>query len=525
MAVIKRICLAVSVVMAVGCTPEGSDDDDVISIDDPQGGEMAVQGMGGAEAMGGIEGMGGSAMPPPVVEPPEPILVPEFGRAAERLFPIHARRSDGLSHPRDLEFDPNSPGDLWVVDRDWDGNIVVFDADQADARVERMRDMAASHFMEEVSSVAFGGNGNFGTCQESRNGLDGLGFEDDFMGPVLWSADLMIHCNVNQAEGGSLNGSHLDMLHQSPLCMGMAAETDNAYYVADGANGHVVRYDFNRPHVPGGDDHSDGEVTRYPDLSFTRVPDIPSHMEMLGDDLYYVDTGTGTIKVADMTTGSAAGRLQSRTEPLARFDRYTGVSVRTFADGLDTPSGLLVTDERVFVSLPLTGEIVAFELDGTEIQRIDTGPPGVMGLAMGPQGRIWYTNAYEGTVHVIEHSPAEQPVAPNLDRPMAGGCMYPEWTRDVGVGHVLPPYQWNAARQAGGAASTLSTLDMHCGADWADVSVIVFVLVAEWSPWLDEYVAYVDALAPRIEDAGGRVVFVGAQDRNGGGSTARPRIG
>ena len=62
----------------------------------------------------------------------------------------------------------------------------------------------------------------------------------------------------------------------------------------------------------------------------------------------------------------------------------------------------------------------------------------------------------------------------------------------------------------------LSTVDMYCGADWADVDLIVFVLVAEWSPWIFDYVAYVDALAPQIEAAGGRVVFVGAHNERGG---------
>jgi hypothetical protein len=61
-----------------------------------------------------------------------------------------------------------------------------------------------------------------------------------------------------------------------------------------------------------------------------------------------------------------------------------------------------------------------------------------------------------------------------------------------------------------------SALEIFCGADWQDVSTITFVVVPEWIPWLFEYVAYVDALAPQIEEAGGRVVFVGAQDQTGG---------
>ena len=100
------------------------------------------------------------------VPPRTRVLVPQFGLKGEQHIIPMAKRSDGLSHPRDLAFDPFSPGDLWVVDRDWDGNIVLFDAGTRGQRIDRMRDMAASHFMEEVSSVAFSNQGTFGTCQE-----------------------------------------------------------------------------------------------------------------------------------------------------------------------------------------------------------------------------------------------------------------------------------------------------------------------------------------------------------------------
>ena len=242
------------------------------------------------------------------------------------------------------------------MDRDWDGNVILFDAGTQEQRIERLRDMAASHFMEEVSSIAFADQGNFGTCQESRNDYDGFAFPNDFMGPVLWSSDLMIHCNVNQIEGGPLNGGHLDMLHQSPNCMGMAHQDDNAFFVADGANGHVVRYDFKRPHIPGGDDHSDGEVSRYPELTFSRVPDIPSHMQLVGNELYYVDTGTGTMRVGDVSTGRQVRILIPDNEPLALFNEMGDVEHRVFVSGLDLPSGLVVTDDTVFVSFPKQGD-------------------------------------------------------------------------------------------------------------------------------------------------------------------------
>jgi hypothetical protein len=461
----------------------------------------------------------GDMQPPPeadmFVEPPEPILVPEFGRVAERLILAQARRSDGLSHPRDLAFDPDAPTNLWVVDRDWDGNVVLFDAGTETQRIDRMRDVAASHFMEEVSSLAFSDRGSFGTCQESRNGFDGFAFPNDFMGPALWSTDLRVHSTVNQEQGAMLNGSHLDMLHQSPLCMGMAHQTSHAFFVADGANGHVVLYDFQQPHVPGGHDHSDGRVSRYPELTFTRVPDVPSHMVMMGDDLYYVDSGTGVVRVADVSTGAPAGVLFSDSEPLELFNQIRGVSHRVVIDGLDTPSGLVIANERIFVSFPKTGEIAAYGMDGVEIERIQTGTPGVMGLAMGPQGRIWFANAFEGTVNVVEPGPVEMDVADPVSPPQMGDCVYPEWSAKAGVGEVMPPFQWSAARSGNQDIGAFSALDIYCGADWQGVETVVFVVVPEWIPWLFEYVAYVDALAPQIEEAAGRVVFVGAQDQNG----------
>ena len=91
----------------------------------------------------------------------EPIIVPEFGRVNERKIETVAYRSDGLSHPRDLEFDPDNPSNLWIVDRDWDGNIILFDAGTDTQRVDRLRDMAASHFMDEVSSIAFSNQRSF----------------------------------------------------------------------------------------------------------------------------------------------------------------------------------------------------------------------------------------------------------------------------------------------------------------------------------------------------------------------------
>lgn len=447
----------------------------------------------------------------------EPITVPEFGRVNERQVVSVAHRSDGLSHPRDLEFDPENPNHLWIVDRDWDGNIILFDAGTESQRVDRLRDMAATHFMDEVSSIAFSDQRSFGTCQESRNGMDGMNlFPNDFMGPVLWSADLMIHCVVNQQPiFGGLNGSHLDMLHQSPLCMGIAHQEAHVFFVADGTNGHIVRYDFQEPHVPGGDDHSDGRVSRYPELSFTRVPDIPSHMQVVGNELFYLDTGAGQLKVANLATGEETETLIPENEPLELFNVIEGVEQRTLIDGLDTPSGLSITDDHIFISLPKSGEIIAYDREGQELERIDTGKAGIMGLTTGPQGHIWFVNAYEGTVNWLNpmgdstaNDEIEQP-------PQQGDCQYPVWDGQIGLGHTLPPFSWSSSAQGSQLNEQFSTTDIYCGAEWQSVETVIFVVIPEWIRWLIEYVEYIDALAPQIESEGGRIVYVGAQSIDG----------
>ncbi|MGB0648366.1 MAG: hypothetical protein ACPGQS_14370, partial [Bradymonadia bacterium] len=425
--------------------------------DDDEAGKNAPLNPGNVMDNQGSETDAGQAMPR------EAALVAQFGHEDERTVIPLANRSDGLSHPRDLAFDPDAPGNLWVVDRDWDGNIVLFDAGTAGQTIDRMRDVAASHFMEEVSSIAFSDRGSFGTCQESRNGMDGFAFPNDFMGPVLWSTDLMIHCSVNQTQvPGGLNGSHLDMLHQSPLCMGMAHQDSHAFFVADGHNGHIVRYDFQEPHVPGGDDHSDGRVSRYPELTFSRVADVPSHMQVEGNELYYVDTGAGMLKVADMSTGVVIGDLIPMNEPLELFNEIGDVTQRELITGLDTPSGLAMTTDHIFLSFPKTGDIVAYDRTGAEVDRFATGKPGVMGLAIGPDENLWYVNAYEGTVNLLDPIGERGGLEMDITRPAMGDCMYPEWSSDIGLGQVLPPLAWSAASDSGNRLEGFSAVDIFC---------------------------------------------------------------
>ena len=98
------------------------------------------------------------------------------------------------------------------------------------------------------------------------------------MGPALWPSSLD-HYAVENQESGGLLGSHLDMLHESPLGMGVAHDVENAYWYNDGFYGELVHYDFNEDHDTGEDDHSDGVVKRYTEINLTRVADVPGHMD------------------------------------------------------------------------------------------------------------------------------------------------------------------------------------------------------------------------------------------------------
>src|SRR5690606_37169917 len=113
-----------------------------------------------------------------------------------------------------------------------------------------------------------------------------------FTGPTLWSS----HPDINAQPCGG-DGSHLDMLHGSPYSMGIAHEADNIYWVFDGYNEHIVQYDFNEDHGPGNDDHSDGEIRRFTDITVEKEGKVPSHL-ILGKTtgwLYVVDNGNDRV--------------------------------------------------------------------------------------------------------------------------------------------------------------------------------------------------------------------------------------
>ncbi|MEL6348914.1 MAG: hypothetical protein AAFV53_37770 [Myxococcota bacterium] len=322
---------------------------------------------------------------------------------------------DGLDVPRDLEFNPLVDGELWVVNRTDDSVSIFFDAGTEQQTSEHIVDSFALHFMEEVSSMAFGAvtwegsdSPTFGTCQESRNTYNDQAPPNDFMGPALWTADLdyfgLPNPEAIEFLGGADLGSHLDMLHESPLCMGMAWDEENVYWVFDGSAGNIVRYDFAEDHGLGYDDHSDGDIARYVEAEVERVEDVPSHMviDQSTKLLYIVDTGNNQITVLDTASGDFGEPLRS-IEPGTAHYTVEGIDYSTLIDGseiegMDVPSGIALVDDRLLITDNQSNTIFLFDLQGNLLEErtfSNLEPGAMMGIEARALDDIWFVDAVD----------------------------------------------------------------------------------------------------------------------------------
>ena len=394
-------CLSAALV--AGCT--SSTDDDKSTDDgttDDGGGEGGDDGTTDTPALAGLAVLG------------------HQGQAQVSIEEM-ASRSDGLKIPRDLAFDPEVDGLLWVVNQRDDSVVHIFNAGTTEQETDKVIDPYALHFMDEVSSIDFGAPGTFGTCQESRNTYNGGGRPNEFMGPSLWPAALDVFGTSNPEAVEYLSdlfgfpvdlGSHLDMLHESPLCMGIAWETDNVYWVVDGFHGALVRYDFAEDHGVGYDDHSDGLIDMHMEGELGYAEGIPAHLEL---DLearkaYVADPANERVLVVDIDSGEQGDRLAVQ-EPGTKYYEWDDTEWSVFLDGADAGftavSGVELMGDYVLITDNASGEIIAFDKDGTEVDRLSTGleAGALMGLAIRSETEIWFTDAVED--RVLRLTPAE----------------------------------------------------------------------------------------------------------------------
>jgi len=342
---------------------------------------------------GGTGGRSGLAKPPAAIE----------------LTPLYEARA-GWSATA-LGFNPLQTGELWVTIRQPPvqqlcteatpsscsaliGQIALVQAATSESpQVKVERDGNAWHFMRRPTSIAFGENGNFATCGEARTD----NFEDeagDYSGPALWSSDPAIF-GVKPLPGQ--NGTHIDMLHETPFCMGMAYERENAYFAFNGKLGSVDRYDFRAPHVVGGEDHSDGELRRYVEGQLLRVPEVPSHMALDRGrgELYVADTGHARVARLSVDSGVLGSEIDV-LEPMALHRNVDGAMLAdVVAPGVLTlPSGIVFVDDVLIVTDNATSKLWWFKRDGTPLGSVDSGlPPGSLaGIALGPDQRLYLSD-------------------------------------------------------------------------------------------------------------------------------------
>ena len=337
----------------------------------------------------------------------ESTIVPQFGTGFDET--VIADSTDDLNKPRDLEFHPgaNRNDELWVVNRATDTITIVYDTGTASQSSENLHDVYAYHFMEEVSAISFGSydaefDYQFGTAQESRNTFNGQQAPNNFMGPALWPSSPTHFAKEHQND--EHQGSHIDMLHESPNGMGIAWDSGNAYWYFDGYYSELVYYDFAVDHDTGQDDHDDGVVRRYADITLTRFGNVPGHMIMDQSTgiLYISDTGTGRVLWVDTddtsTTSSNIYGDASRMEVLSEYSSVTGMDWGVLANGLSRPSGIALDGDTLFVSQNGNGKISAFDLSsngqsGALIETVQTSANSIMGLEVGPSGSLYYVDA------------------------------------------------------------------------------------------------------------------------------------
>lgn len=330
-------------------------------------------------------------------------------------FTVMATSSDMISSPTDLDFHPAlNRNELWVTNKGTANSggttVTIYNAGQPNQDAQFLQDGNAWHFMSLPTGIAFSNNYNFATSPGVFNANHQP--TNPFTGPTLWSSDPEIYA---QPSGG--NGSHIDMLHQSPYSQGIAWERDNAFWLMDGYSGDVVRYDFVDDHNPGNDDHSDATIRRYADVTIGRDPQgiVPSHLEMDESKtwLYVVDHANDRVIRINTTTGTSGPAPQMpQTEVVAEYSTVTDYTWETVVNtGLDKPCGIIVKGNLMFVSDFGTNEIITYNISSipaTEINRIETPAQGIMGIALAPDGKICYVDHIGN--QVVKISPGENTV-------------------------------------------------------------------------------------------------------------------
>lgn len=313
-----------------------------------------------------------------------------------------ATSNQNIKSPRDLDFNPNQAKQLWIANfgtLNSGGNmVVVSNAGESNQSAVQKADESKLHFFNSTSAFSFSNNGFFGACGELINSP---GDTKEYMGPILWQTSVFGVPNDN-------GSSHRDMLHESPYAMGIEAEKDNSFWVFDGFNRNICKYNFHDPHDPGAHDHEDGELARYEEVKVLRKDGVPSHLvrDKTSNWLYIVDGGNKRILRMNVASGQKGTDMQCNEGYTNGCYTMKNVTWEVYINtGLDAPCGIDFKNGRLVVTDNSNGDIIIYNTTTakpTELARIKT-QPGIMGVKIGEDNKIWYVNNKLNTVARLDY--------------------------------------------------------------------------------------------------------------------------
>ena len=319
-------------------------------------------------------------------------------------YKLVADEADLVDKPTDLDFFPIAgKNELWICNernQDLGGSLTILSkAGKTNQQIKQIVDFNAKESMALPTAIAFSENGNYATASGIQDIYQN---EGTYAGPTLWSSNEELI-----AQSSDEMGLHIDMLHGSPFSMGIAHERENIYWVYDGYNEEIVRYDFQTNNGIGTTDYSDGIIKRYP-INIKREEAIPSHMvlDKSSNWLYVVDNGNQRVIRLDISSGQFVQALPEINEPLAEHTLMGNFNwEEIITNNLESPSGIEIFKDYLLLSDYENGDIIIYDINTfIEIGRIKTGTSGICGIKVGPEGNIWYVNRLENKVYKI--SPA-----------------------------------------------------------------------------------------------------------------------